>query len=92
MDREHPRLNDLAQLLTGIAGLAKGVEQEVEEVLRRRFEAWLGDVHPVSREEHEVVMEMARLAREDAIGLRKEISDLRRRVEKLESDGKDGEK
>lgn len=87
MGKEHKGLNDLARLLTGVAGLAKGMEREVEDALRRRFEAWLGEVHPVSREEHDAVLEMARLAREEAMGLREEVAALRRRIEELE--GKD---
>ena len=87
MGKEHQGLDDLARLLTGVAGLAKGMEREVEDALRRRFEAWLGEVHPVSREEHDAVLEMARLAREEATGLREEVAVLRRRIEELE--GKD---
>ena len=87
MGKEHQGFDDLARLLTGVAGLAKGMEREVEDALRRRFEAWLGEVHPVSREEHDAVLEMARLAREESAGLREEVAALRRRVEKLE--GKD---
>ena len=93
MGKEHQGLDDLARLLTGVAGLAKGMEREVEDALRRRFEAWLGEVHPVSREEHEAVLEMARLAREEAMGLREEVSALRRRIEELEGrDNKGREK
>lgn len=84
MTREHRGLDDLARLLNGFAGLAKGMEQELEDALRRRFETWLGEIHPVSREEYEVLMEMARLAREDTITLREEISALRNRIEDIE--------
>ena len=90
MGKEHQGLDDLARLLTGVAGLAKGMEREVEDALRRRFEAWLGEVHPVSREEHEAVLEMARLSREDAMGLREEVAALRRRIEELEGKDKKG--
>lgn len=92
MGKEHQGLDDFARLLTGVAGLAKGMEREIEDALRRRFEAWLGEVHPVSREEYDAVLEMARLAREEAIGLREEIASLRRRIEELEGKGKGKDK
>ena len=92
MTKEHRGLDDLARLLTGVAGLAKGMEREVEEALRRRFETWLGEIHPVSREEHDAVLEMARLSREEAIGLREEIAALRERIEALEGKGATGGK
>lgn len=90
MGKEHQGLDDLARLLTGVAGLAKGMEREVEDALRRRFEEWLGEAHPVSREEHDAVLEMARLAREEATGLREEVAALRRRIEALEGGNKGG--
>ena len=92
MSETHKGLDDLARLLIGAAGLAKGMEREVEDALRRRFERWREESEDSHKEEREAVMEMARLAREENARLREEVAALRARVAALEGAGDGGEK
>ena len=84
MTKEHQGLDDLARLLTAAAGLARGMEREVEDVLRRRLAHWCGEADGASRQEREAVMEMARLARAENARLRERLEALQERVERLE--------
>ena len=84
MSKQHQGLDDLARLLTAAAGLAKGMEREVEDALRRRFERWRAEEDPAAREEREALMDMARLAREENERLREQVASLQARVERLE--------
>ena len=84
MTKTHQGLDDLARLLTAAAGLAKGMEREVEEALRRRFERWRGEEDDAAREEREATLEMARLAREENERLRERLDALQERVAALE--------
>lgn len=87
MNGEHRGLDDVARLLMAAAGLAKGMEREVEDALRRRFEQWRGEESDSLREEREAVMEMARKALAENARLREEVAALRERVAKLEGGG-----
>ena len=89
MTKEHQGLDDLARLLTAAAGLAKGMEREVEDALRRRFERWRGEEDSASREEREATMAMARLARQENERLREQLAALQTRVERLEGQRQD---
>ena len=84
MSKQHQGLDDLARLLTAAAGLAKGMEREVEDALRRRFERWRAEEDPAVREEREALMAMARLAREENERLREQVAALQARIERLE--------
>ncbi|EFO31763.1 conserved hypothetical protein [Roseibium sp. TrichSKD4] len=52
-------LDDFAKLMTDAAGVAQGARREVETAFRAQAERFLSDMDLVSREEHEVVKEMA---------------------------------
>jgi len=52
-------LDDFAKLMTDAAGVAQGARREVETAFRAQAERFLSEMDVVSREEHEVVKEMA---------------------------------
>lgn len=72
--------DDLAKLATSAAGLAKGAKDEVETIFRSRLERWLAERDLVTREEHEAVKEMARLAREENQRLSDRLDSLEKRL------------
>lgn len=58
-------LDDVAKLFTSAAGAAQGVRQEVESIVKSQAERLIADLDLVSREEFEVVQDMAARAREE---------------------------
>ena len=71
-------LDDLARLVTDIAGVAEGVRREAETLARAQLDRLITSMDLVSREEFEAVRDMAALARE-------ENDILQRRVVALEA-------
>lgn len=67
--------DDFAKLMTDAAGVAQGARREVETAFKAQAERFLSDMDLVSREEHEVVKEMAirALDRVDALEARLEV-------------------
>lgn len=57
-------VDEFAKLMTDAAGAAQGVRREVETLMRSQGERILREMDVVSREEFEVVKDMARKARE----------------------------
>lgn len=77
-------VDDFARLATSAAGLAKGAKDEMETLFRSRIDRWLADRDFVSREEHEAVKEMARLAREENQRLSERLDSLEKRASSTE--------
>ncbi|MEM8752340.1 MAG: accessory factor UbiK family protein [Pseudomonadota bacterium] len=69
-------LDDLSQLMTNAAGVAQGVKTEAETVVRQRMERLIADMDLVTREDFEVVREMAQKAREENEALAARIEAL----------------
>jgi BMFP domain-containing protein YqiC len=78
-------IDDLARVATGALGVASGVRDEVEAMLRERFQRYLTDLSLVTREEFDAVKEMAARAREAEERLTVRLVDLERRVALLEA-------
>ncbi|MEM8812371.1 MAG: accessory factor UbiK family protein [Pseudomonadota bacterium] len=73
-------LDEFAKLMTDAAGVAQGVQREVETAVRSQAERFLADMDVVQREEFEAVREMAIAAREENAALEKRIADLEARL------------
>ncbi len=69
-------LDDLARLATATAGIAQGAGKEAEGLLRQRLERFLDSMDLVTREDFEVVREMAREARLENERLAARIGEL----------------
>ncbi len=78
MQSDNKILSDLARLGQSAAGTLHGVKSEIEDQVKSRIESLLMHMDLVSREEFEVVKEMAIAARE-------ENAELAARLEKLEA-------
>ena len=72
-------LDDLSQLMTNAAGVAQGVRDEAETVVRQRMERLLADMNLVTRDEFDAVRDMAQKAREENEALAARIAALEAR-------------
>lgn len=75
--------DDIAKLMTNAAGAAQGVRREVDTMVRSQAERVLNDLEVVSRDEFDVVREMAVKAREENEALAARIDVLEAKIEKL---------
>ncbi|MCI4660248.1 MAG: accessory factor UbiK family protein [Neomegalonema sp.] len=73
--------DDLTKLATNAAGVAQGAKDEVEMIFRSRMDRWMADRDFVSREEFEVVREMAQKAREENDALKARIEALEAKIQ-----------
>lgn len=76
MQTRNPIFDQMAQMMTEVAGAADGVRREAETVMRGRLQKILGDMELVTREEFEAVKEMAALAREENEVLKQRLAEL----------------
>lgn len=65
MQSENPLLADIAKLLNSAAGTMAGMGREARDAARERVREGLGGLDFVSREEFDMVKEMAAKAREE---------------------------
>ena len=72
-------LNDISQLVSGLGVAAQGVREELAQTLRGMLDTMLADGALVTREEFEVVREMAEKARAENQRLQEEIDALKQR-------------
>ena len=73
-------LDDLSKLMTNAAGVAQGVREEAETLIRSRFERFIADSDLVAREEFEAVRDMAQKAREENMALAARLAALEARL------------
>lgn len=76
MQTRNRLLDDLARVAAGALGVAAGVRDEAEALLRQRFERMLTNMDLVTREEFEVVKAMAVKARVEQETLAKKLAEL----------------
>lgn len=79
MQNSNRFIDELAKMATNAAGAARGLQQEVEAIMRGQAERLLGQMDLVQRDAFEAVKAMAAKARE-------ENAALTARIEKLESE------
>ncbi|HHI88975.1 MAG TPA: accessory factor UbiK family protein [Hellea balneolensis] len=77
MQTKSPVFEDVSNLLTNAFGAAKGVGDEVRAAARARAREFIADMDLVTREEFEVVKEMAAQARMEVEALKAEIEALK---------------
>ena len=65
MQTQNPIFDQIAKAMTEAAGAADGVRREIETVVRSQVQRLVADMDFVSREEFEVVRDMAVKAREE---------------------------
>ena len=78
-DARNKILDDVSQLVSGLGVAAQGVREELAQTLRSLLDTMLVDGALVTREEFEVVREMAEKARAENQRLQEEIDALKQR-------------
>ena len=78
-DARNKILDDVSQLISGLGVAAQGVREEVAQILRGMLDTMMADGALVTREEFEVVREMAEKARAENQRLQEEIDALKQR-------------
>ena len=78
-DARNKILDDVSQLVSGLGVAAQGVREELAQTLRGMLDTMLADGALVTREEFEVVREMAEKARAENQRLQEEINALKQR-------------
>ena len=78
-DARNKILNDVSHLVSGLGVAAQGVREELAQTLRGMLDTMLADGALVTREEFEVVREMAEKARLENQRLQEEIDALKQR-------------
>ena len=84
MQVDNKLLDDLARVAAGAAGAVTGLRDEVEAQMRQRMERLLAHMDVVTREEFEVVRELAANARREQEALAATVTALERRIAELE--------
>lgn len=77
-DMKNKLMDDLGGLMSGLGIAAQGAREEVEQAVRGRIDALLAEKGLVTREEFEVVRDMAVAAREENAALRAELDALKK--------------
>jgi len=77
MQTKNPIFDDLAQIMTGAAGAVASAGEEVRGLARSRMDRLLVEMDLVSREEFELVKEMAAQALSENKALRAELKALK---------------
>ena len=83
MQTNNKLLDDLARVASGALGVASGMRDELEGVLRQRFARVVGDLNVVDREEFEAVKAMAAKARNEQEALAARVAALEAQIKKL---------
>ncbi len=76
MQTDNHILDQLAKAVSDAAGAADGVRREAETVMRSQLQRLLADMELVTREEFEVVRDLAAAARAEADALRARLDAL----------------
>lgn len=71
-------MDDLGGLMSGLGIAAQGAREEIEQAVRGRIDALLAEKGLVTREEFDVVRDMAVAAREENAALRAELDALKK--------------
>ena len=76
MQTQSKIFDDFARLLTNAAGAAQGVKAEIDTLVRQQAERLINELDLVTREEFDVVKEMAAKARQENEALSERLAKL----------------
>lgn len=82
MQTKNPILDDIAKLASGAAGTLHGMKGEVESAVKARIDRMASEMDLVSREEFDIVREMAQKARTENEKLEARIAELEKKLKK----------
>jgi BMFP domain-containing protein YqiC len=84
MQTDNRFLDDLARVIGGAMSAASGVREEVEAKVRHQLDGVFSRMDLVTREEFDVVRDMAALARQENERLAERLGELEARLAKLD--------
>lgn len=87
MQSQNRIFDDLAKVAGGALSALGGLKQEIEAMVRDRFERFMAEGNFVRREEFDVVQAMAATARSEQEKLEARVIELERRLAALEKRG-----
>jgi len=76
MQSENRLFDDVARMAGGALNMLTGLKNEVENMVRSQMESWLSGLNLVSREEFDLVRQMAAKARDEQETLTARIAAL----------------
>jgi len=82
MQTNNKFFDDMSKLATGAVGAAHSIKGEMEGAFRAWFDRQISEMDLVSREEFEIVRDMAEKARTENEDLRAEIEVLKKKIAK----------
>ena len=82
MQTRNRLLGDIARVANGAAGVATGMRDEIESFVQQRIERVLSRLNLVTREEFEVVKELAAKARQEQEALQKRLNEIDKELRK----------
>ena len=82
MQTRNRLLGDIARVANGAAGVATGMRDEIESIVQQRIERVLSRLNLVTREEFEVVKELAAKARQEQEALKKRLNEIDKELRK----------
>ena len=80
MQTRNRLLDEVARLANGAAGVASGLREEIDALVKQRLERVLVDMELVRREEFEAVEAVAIKAREEQEALEKRVAVLEKKL------------
>ncbi len=80
MQTQSSVFDDIAKLMTGAMGMAQGMQQEARSFARAQADRLVAELDLVSRDEFEVVKQMAAEARAEADELKRRLSAMEARL------------
>lgn len=83
----NPIFDDLARVASGALNAVGGAREEVEGRIKEQFQRWLGDMDLVTREEFDVVRDMAQKARTENDALSARLTKLEAASKSTKSKG-----
>ena len=75
--------DEVAKLFSGAAGVAQGLREEVDNLVKSQMERLIAEMELVKREEFEVVKEMASRARAEVDALKVKVAELEAEIDRL---------
>jgi len=75
--------DEVAKLLSGAAGMAQGLREEIDGLVKSQLDRLVSDMELVKREEFEVVKEMASRARQENEELKERVAAVEAELDKL---------
>lgn len=84
VQKDSKLFEDMARLASGAVGGVMDAKREVEAMLSAQVEKWLQKMQLVTREEYQVVQEMAAAARQEQESLRQRLDALERKIAEMQ--------